>query len=164
MNMSDRLAILNHGRIEQIGVPREVYERPANRFVGRFLGEANLIPGSLVRVSGSEAVVRTADGREYRARARPGVVDGAEVALFARPERIALTAAGADGAANGSNRAEGRVYRRSFLGGMMRCVVEIAPELRLTVDIPNVGDARIPEIDERVGLAWAVADSLILPG
>jgi putative spermidine/putrescine transport system ATP-binding protein len=164
MNMSDRLAILNHGKIEQIGLPREVYERPANRFVGRFLGEANLIPGSLARVAGGEAVVRAAGGREYRARARPGVALGAAVALFARPERIALTAAGADAAANGSNRAEGRVYRRSFLGGMMRCVIEVAPELRLTVDIPNVGSARIPEIDERVGLAWAVADSLILPG
>ena len=47
MSMSDRIAIMNHGRIEQVGPPGEMYERPANPFVGRFLGEANLIEGTI---------------------------------------------------------------------------------------------------------------------
>ena len=159
MNLSDRLAILNHGRVEQLGPPMEVYERPANRFTGQFLGEANLIPGTVNRVEDGEATLRTAGGMELRARTRPGTAPGAEVALFARPEKMKLAAPDPR-----DNSARGRVYRRAFLGGMMRCVVEIAPELRISVDIPNASGARMPEVDEHVTVAWPVADSLILPG
>jgi putative spermidine/putrescine transport system ATP-binding protein len=162
MNMSDRIAILNHGRIEQIGPPREVYERPTNKFVGRFLGEANLIPGDLESAAAGRWIVRGTDGREYLAIAPASVTPGRGVVLFTRPEKVVLTTAGTPNPADGFNYADGRVYRRAFLGGMMRCVVEIAPGLSLTVDIPNVSNARIPEIDDRVGLAWAVCDSLIL--
>jgi spermidine/putrescine ABC transporter ATP-binding subunit len=158
MNLSDRLAILNHGRIEQLGPPLEVYERPANRFTGQFLGEANLIPGTVTRVENGAATLRTAVGIEFRAEMRPGTAAGAEAALFARPERMKLAAPDP-----GDNHARGRVHRRAFLGGMMRCVVEIAPDLRLAVDIPNTGGARMPEIDQQVAVSWSVADSLILP-
>jgi spermidine/putrescine ABC transporter ATP-binding subunit len=158
MNLSDRLAILNHGRIEQLGPPLDVYERPANRFTGQFLGEANLVPGTLTRFEGTEAILRTKAGLEFRAQARPGTEAGAEVTLFARPERMKLATPGV-----GENGARGRVHRRAFLGGMMRCVVEIAPDLRFAVDIPNTAGAHLPAIDEQVAVAWPVADSLILP-
>ena len=51
MNMSDRIAIMNHGRIEQLGPPGLIYERPSNAFVGRFLGEANLVEGTIERIA-----------------------------------------------------------------------------------------------------------------
>jgi spermidine/putrescine ABC transporter ATP-binding subunit len=158
MNLSDRLAILNRGRIEQLGPPREVYERPANRFAGQFLGEANLIPGTVTRAAGNEATLRTATGIEFRALNAQTAAAGTEAALFARPEKLKLAASGPN-----DNGVQGRVYRRAFLGGMMRCVVEIAPDLRLAVDIPNASGTRVPEIDEHVTVAWPVGDSLILP-
>jgi hypothetical protein len=79
-----------------------------------------------------------------------------------RPEKIALVLPGAAAPLDAVNRADGVVYRRSFLGGMMRCVIRIAPESLVTVDIPNAAGAHVPEIDEHVALAWSPADTLIL--
>jgi ABC-type nitrate/sulfonate/bicarbonate transport system ATPase subunit len=67
MSMSDRIAIMNHGRIDQVGPPGEVYERPANPFVGRFLGEANLIEGTVMAEGGEIARLRLPSGQELRA-------------------------------------------------------------------------------------------------
>src|SRR5262249_60400564 len=66
MSMSDRLAILNHGRVHQVGSPDEVYERPADPFVGRFLGEANLLEGA-VTAQGDIARLVLPSGKELRA-------------------------------------------------------------------------------------------------
>jgi ABC-type Fe3+/spermidine/putrescine transport system ATPase subunit len=68
MSMSDRIAILNHGRIDQVGPPGEVYERPANPFVGRFLGQANLIECTVIAQGGDIIRLRLPSGREPRAR------------------------------------------------------------------------------------------------
>jgi hypothetical protein len=65
--MSDRIAIMDHGRIHQIGSPGEVYERPANPFVGRFLGEANLIDGAVTGDTGEVVRLRLPSGQELRA-------------------------------------------------------------------------------------------------
>ena len=70
MNMSDRIAIMNRGRIEQVGPPAEIYERPANIFVGRFLGEANLIEGRVEDVAGGVATLRVAAGLHLASAAR----------------------------------------------------------------------------------------------
>ncbi|HLI11848.1 MAG TPA: ABC transporter ATP-binding protein [Alphaproteobacteria bacterium] len=162
MNMSDRIAIMNRGRIEQIGPPREVYERPANGFVGRFLGEANLLAGTVGSVRGGQAIFRAANGLEWRAEAWEGIQEGTPATLFVRPEKVMLTAAAPDIGGLGMNRAEGRIRRRSFLGNMIRCVVEIGQEAQVTVDMPNLGTARPPEIGSSVAIAWPVANSLIL--
>ncbi len=157
MNMSDRIAIMNHGRIEQLGPPGEIYERPANAFVGRFLGEANLIEGTLAEIAGGEAVLHTSDGIALRALINRAATSGRAASLFVRPEQLEF----GDGAAN-ANRVEGTVRRRSFLGSMIRTVVEAGAATVLTVDQPNVGDGRSPEVGERVTLSWPVAQSLIL--
>ena len=78
MSMSDRIAIMNHGRIDQIGPPGEVYERPANPFVGRFLGEANLIEGTVAGEAG--------DDRAAAPALRPGIAR-ADTAAAAAPVR-----------------------------------------------------------------------------
>jgi ABC-type dipeptide/oligopeptide/nickel transport system ATPase component len=67
MNMSDRIAIMNRGRIEQVGMPSEVYERPSNAFVGRFLGEANILDGT---IDGLEGLGHSVGGLALSARAR----------------------------------------------------------------------------------------------
>ena len=86
MSMSDRIAIMNHGRIDQIGPPGEVCERPANPFVGRFLGEANLIEGTVAAQSGDAARLLLPAGQELRAPGGGGCGDGQGM-LFIRPER-----------------------------------------------------------------------------
>src|SRR5271156_4178408 len=101
MSMSDRIAIMNHGRIDQVGPPGEVYERPANPFVGRFLGEANLIDGTVVAEGGEVARLRLPSGEELRATRSNGCGAGRGM-LFIRPERVEIVP---DAAASGDSSA-----------------------------------------------------------
>src|SRR5271155_5152210 len=89
MSMSDRIAIMDRGRIHQIGPPSEVYERPANPFVGRFLGEANLIEGTVLGETGEIMRLRLPSGAELRAPRSNGCGAGRGM-LFIRPERVGI--------------------------------------------------------------------------
>ena len=91
MSMSDRIAILNRGRIDQVGPPGDVYERPANPFVGRFLGEANLIEGTITPQFGDGTRLVLPSGHELRAPSGSRCSGGARGMLFIRPERIEIT-------------------------------------------------------------------------
>jgi spermidine/putrescine ABC transporter ATP-binding subunit len=160
MNMSDRIAIMNRGRIEQVGMPSEVYERPSNAFVGRFLGEANILAGTIDGLEGDCATLRVG-GLVLRARVRDAVTDGSRASLFVRPERVAIRSPGA-GERSG-NRVEGHVRRVSFLGNIVRYLVEAAPSTHVMVDVQN--DGRPPlAVGTAIALGWAMEDSLILAG
>jgi putative spermidine/putrescine transport system ATP-binding protein len=153
MNMSDRIAIMNRGRITQVGVPSEVYERPANAFVGRFLGEANILEGAIEAIEGDTATLRVG-GLALRAKVRDAVKVGQRASLFVRPERVAI------GDTTG-NRVEGRVRRVSFLGNIVRYQVEIASSTHVVVDVQN-SRRRAHAVDDPIALGWAVEDSLVL--
>jgi ABC-type Fe3+/spermidine/putrescine transport system ATPase subunit len=150
MNMSDRIAIMDRGRVVQMGPPREVYERPDNAFTGRFLGEANLIGG-------------TAEGAYLRT---PGAaVLGAANAmqgpalLFVRPEKLSLD----DGPdAPGMNRVAGRVRRSSFLGNVIRTELELAWGDVLTIDAVNGPGASLVPPGAEVHARWSAAESRLL--
>ena len=160
MNMSDRIAIMNRGRIEQVGMPSEVYERPSNAFVGRFLGEANILDGTIDGLEGDCATLRVG-GLVLLARIRDAVTVGSRASLFVRPERVAIRSPGA-GERSG-NRVEGHVRRVSFLGNIVRYLVEAAPSTHVMVDMQN--DGRPPlAVDTAIALGWAMEDSLILAG
>ena len=160
MNMSDRIAIMNRGRIEQVGMPSEVYERPSNAFVGRFLGEANILDGTIDGLEGDCATLRVG-GLVLLARVRDAVTVGSRASLFVRPERVAIRLPGA-GERSG-NRVEGRVRRVSFLGNIVRYLVEAAPSTHVMVDVQNDGRPALA-VDTAVALGWAMDDSLILVG
>jgi spermidine/putrescine ABC transporter ATP-binding subunit len=156
MNMSDRIAIMNHGRIEQLGPPTEIYERPTNPFVGRFLGEANLIEGTIERVSNGEALFRTRDGIALRGQFNRVATSDHAGSLFVRPEKLAF------GEGVDANRVEGTVRRRSFLGNIIRTVVDAGPATQLTIDLPNRSEGGGREVGARIVVSWSVADSRIL--
>ena len=163
MNMSDRIAIMNRGRIEQVGPPAEIYERPANIFIGRFLGEANLVEGRVEDVADGVATLRVADDLTLRAHVCAGGAVGASASLFVRPERVALGTGAVGEGDPAVNRAVGQVRRISFLGNIVRYAVEIAPAALIIVDVQNTGSRRIAA-GERVTVSWPVADSLVLVG
>jgi spermidine/putrescine ABC transporter ATP-binding subunit len=156
MNMSDRIAIMNHGRIEQLGPPGVIYERPANEFVARFLGEANVIEGTIETVAHDEALLRTRDGTALRARLDRDATPGRPASLFVRPEKLAF------GEGRDDNNVTGTVRRRSFLGSMIRTVVQTGSGTQLTVDLANLGDGDGPEVGASVSVCWSVAHSMIL--
>jgi len=87
LTMSDRIAVFNHGKIEQIGRPSEIYDHPTTRFVAEFVGETNLITGTVKQSKDGRAVIELPSGRTLEANA-PNLKAGTEVSLSVRPERI----------------------------------------------------------------------------
>ena len=106
MTLSDRIAVMRDGRIEQVGTPREVYEQPANSFVASFLGDANLIAARVVRQSddGAELATRGEPGMVLRVPSDAGSVTAGpdeDVYCMVRPQRIDLTSAHSAGPGDG---------------------------------------------------------------
>jgi iron(III) transport system ATP-binding protein len=135
--MSNRIAVMRAGKIEQLGKPRDVYEHPGSRFVADFIGTSNFIDGVVEAREADVYTVRTSAG-ELRVRSDSDYANGAKVVVAARPEHIAL-AAGANGA--GPNVWHGTVSVRSFLGESVDHVVavgdqEIRARTNPTVSIP----------------------------
>jgi spermidine/putrescine transport system ATP-binding protein len=144
MTMADRIAVMNHGRIEQLGTPTELYETPATAFVAGFLGASNLLPGT---VSGPDSV-RLRHGPEVRV--RPEVLTGrsGEVAVGIRPEKIELGAGHA-------NSLDGSVVEQAYVGVATQYIVETDCG-RLTIYRQNAApglDAASP--GTRLTLSWS---------
>jgi putative spermidine/putrescine transport system ATP-binding protein len=156
LTMSDRILLMNEGRIVQEGDPTEIYNRPISVFASHFIGEANVLEGVVTAADGDETRVRV-DGLELVARAAD-VAAGQEVAVSIRPERLAIAAHG-DEAADGLLR--GVVARRVFLGNLVRWLVEVAPGVVITVE----GRAGGEELDEgsTAFVLWPKEAALVLP-
>ncbi|MDQ3778521.1 MAG: ABC transporter ATP-binding protein [Actinomycetota bacterium] len=128
MTMADSIAVMNRGRIEQLGAPEELYERPRTSFVARFLGASNLLRGT---VDGQ--TVRLRSGASIRIEELPPGVR--EVAVGIRPEKLRL-----DAARDGDNRLRGTVAERSYVGVATQYIVE-TPDGNVSVFVQNA-DAR----------------------
>ena len=108
LGLSDRIAVMSRGRIEQLGAPREIYERPANRFVADFIGASTVLRGRAV----ARDLVALAPGLTIRVAAGEALRTGEEVELAIRPERVRL--AGGPGEGTAEARVEGLVYQGSL--------------------------------------------------
>jgi spermidine/putrescine transport system ATP-binding protein len=156
MTMSDRIAVMNKGKYEQLGDPESLYERPTTRFVAGFLGISNLLPAKLEGGDGNYAVAVLAD--DARVRVLSALVDGrSSFEVGVRPEKIRLHKAGTDLPA-GSNELEGTVVDASYLGVSTSYVIEGRSGGRLTVYEQNVertvhGSLHRP--GDTVRLSWA---------
>jgi iron(III) transport system ATP-binding protein len=119
--MSNRVAVMRDGRIDQVGRPREIYESPSSRFVADFIGTSNFIDGVVEAHENGVYTVRTSEG-ELRVRSDADFAPGSAVVVSARPEHVEL-AEGANG--TGPNRWLGRVEARAFLGDSVDHVVSV---------------------------------------
>jgi len=130
--MSDRVAVMNAGRVVQIGTPDEIYERPASRFVADFIGLSNFLSGEVVSVQGDRAVIRTG-GRQLVVPACEGAQAGQELLVFIRPNDIELLPAGAE---TGDNWFAGTVQKLTYLGDKIdyRIAFGAGLELRVQTD------------------------------
>jgi spermidine/putrescine transport system ATP-binding protein len=93
MTMSDRIAVMSRGKVQQMGTPVEIYERPANRFVADFIGESNFLEGRIKSMSANETCVYIPEWDEeiYGIPVSEGLVNGEEVIVSIRPEKIHIT-------------------------------------------------------------------------
>jgi spermidine/putrescine ABC transporter ATP-binding subunit len=130
--MSDQIAVMHDGRLEQVGTPSEIYDRPVNRHVAEFIGESNFLEGTVREVADVTCRVECADGLIVRGRCSNGVAVGQVVSLALRPERIRI--AGSDACLNG---AVGVVEDMIYVGEAVKYRVRIAPGSVLSVKEPR---------------------------
>jgi len=132
LTMSDRIAVINRGRVEQAATPRDLYEEPANAFVADFLGVSNLMDATVIGPSGSGAEVRLA-GNQVVEVARGAVATRGPAKVVIRPERIGIEPA--DSA--GPNRLPGMVTNVVYLGSGLQLAVHLASGSTVTALVPN---------------------------
>ncbi len=141
MTMADQIAVMNRGRIEQLGSPTELYESPRTAFVAGFLGKSNLLDGTVV----NGGVVRLVSGAEVRADV--GGVSG-DVAVGVRPEKVQL-------GGEGANRLEGRVRETAYVGVATEIVVETpAGDIAVFHQNAEAGGV-IPAEGTQVTVSWS---------
>jgi spermidine/putrescine transport system ATP-binding protein len=134
LTMSDRLAVMNHGRIEQVGAPQDVYEDPETLYVADFLGVSNLMQATIVSVGTSTCRVAL-DGYELETRGTDRDVTG-EAKIVIRPERIELEE---HGSPSGPNRIPGMVERVVYVGSAIQLIVRSATGEALQALVQNTG-------------------------
>jgi len=163
MTMSDRIAVMNNGRYEQLGDPESLYERPTTRFVAGFLGVSNLLPGAVEGSDSQHATVRLADDTRIRA-PKSLVADRTRVAIGVRPEKIRLREE-ADAVPAGHNELHGVVRDASYLGVSTQYQIEARGGARLMVYEQNVERATKSELwspGEAVRLTWSPEHSFVV--
>lgn len=127
MTMADTVAVMNAGRVEQLGSPTDLYENPQTTFVANFLGTSNLIEAEVDTKSGGEIVLRAGGGKLMlpEARCSAPTTAGGRVLVGVRPEKISLTHADDAGEIpEGRNRITGRIADSSFIGVSTQYVID----------------------------------------
>ena len=157
--ISDRVAVMNRGRVEQIGTPTELYESPATRFVADFVGEASFVSGRVDRSDEGRVWLVTADGDRLSVSAPPQPV-GAAVDLVIRPERVLV---GAD-AMMAENRLTGELIDTSYIGDAKKYRIALPSGEVITARIPNRRDTKISlSAKGPVIIGWHPDDAMLFP-
>jgi spermidine/putrescine transport system ATP-binding protein len=162
LTMSDRLVVMNAGRIEQLGAPREVYERPRTRFVAGFIGTSNIISGRVASMDGGTAVLETGADETVTVEdaAHAGAVVGRPLDITVRPEKIVITAQRPD---SGRCAIRGKVTEVVYLGTSTQYEVTALDGSELRVFVQNAADSTdIAERGSEVWLSWRPDHSLPL--
>jgi len=155
LTMSDRIAVMREGRIEQVDAPEEIYEHPATTFVAGFIGVSNLMPGEVTGRANGRTRVRLDSGVEFEASSN-GVGPGERCHAVVRPEKLVIGDAG--GSAAGNPSVEATVESSVYLGTSTQIVAVLPGDVRMTVLVPNADEserARLPGGGARVRLSWA---------
>ncbi|GII80497.1 ABC transporter ATP-binding protein [Sphaerisporangium rufum] len=150
--MSDRIAVMNDGRIEQLGPPREVYERPATRFVAGFIGTSNLLAGTVAEVVGDLAVLRAGEDGRVLLPAGDHLRPGGPVEITVRPEKISIETVEP---VPGVSAVRGTVTDASYLGTANSYLVRLPEGTEFTVFEQNVHDSGLTaRRGDTVWLSW----------
>jgi spermidine/putrescine ABC transporter ATP-binding subunit len=157
--MSDRIAVMNEGRIEQIGTPTELYDTPATRFVASFIGESNFLDGRLLDAADGYCAVDVPGAGVIRAPVRDRLRPGTDVTATVRPEKIVFAD---DAPAGATNALAGTVVDVIFVGEMRRYEVRLGGEARLVLKRQNRAGVRQYQRGESVRIAWHVDDTRLV--
>ena len=157
LTMSDRIAVMNAGVIEQVGDGRSIYDRPETAFVASFVGENNPFEGRVIAAENGHAVIESPLGR-LRGRNRRALSLGDPAVLFVRPETFALGSGPEDGSL------ESEVLNVAFEGNTTHLFLRGPdPKKPIMVSVPRGAGAAIPEQGSRTAIRFNPEDALVLP-
>jgi spermidine/putrescine ABC transporter ATP-binding subunit len=163
LTMSDRIAVMDHARVAQLGSPAEVYEDPRTAFVAGFIGASNFVDGKVVEHAEGGWLVRRADDRTFRLPDQPGLRPGRQIRIAIRPEWLDLFRPGE--VPPEENALAGTVRDVIYLGETMHVLVDIAEGEAITVALRNEGQLIKPlpwRRGEPVAVGWLPEDCQLL--
>jgi spermidine/putrescine transport system ATP-binding protein len=153
LTMSDRIAVMSNGVVEQVDTPENVYERPRTTFVAGFIGVSNLMPGTVTMASGGRGTIKLDTGVEVEA-SIDGIRSGERCHAVVRPEKLRISS---DGFSDGLPGVDGVVHSSIYLGTATQIVVGLPGDVSMTVLVPNASEAeraRLPGGGAPVRLSW----------
>jgi ABC-type Fe3+/spermidine/putrescine transport system ATPase subunit len=164
LTMSDRVAVLQSGRLAQLGRPRDIYERPISSFVARFLGDANFIEATVIGSRSGLVEVETAAGRRLLACAPEVMLSAGKAKVMARPEALELVPrdrSPAPYSPNPTSRLPGRIVREAFVGGFHRYWLK-SDGLELCAKVPSSARHPALAVGEDVDIVIHARDLLVM--
>ena len=161
LTMSDRIAVMNDGKVAQVGSPEDLYDRPDNRFVAGFIGESNFLP-AIVRGLEDDVVVAECEGTLIRALCPGRPASGANVTLTTRPERLRFADGTRAGTEPSQNRMSVTVTEAVFAGERCRYMLRAADGTSIVLKEPSSASIRRRAVGERAEIAWSVADTILV--
>jgi spermidine/putrescine transport system ATP-binding protein len=151
--MSDRIAVMSDGEVQQIGGPTDIYEHPVNRFVADFIGDTNFFEGEIVDIKDDLVTCRIGSNSMYEAENSGGHTVGDQVTLFLRPEKITLSDANV---ANQADNRPGKVVNIVYLGNQAAYTVDMGDGVELVAQARPREDGRLPfAIDEPLAVGFS---------
>ena len=158
--MSERIAVMNGGLVEQIGTPREIYEQPQTSFVADFIGSLNAIELRIDELVGTSAVMRIGEGERLVVTVESGHMPGESVRVAVRPERVQIEPAGSP-LLNGGSRLEGTIAQIVFLGMYTQFHVDTRAGRLVSHRLADES-LRVLETGSRVALSWEPEQASLL--
>ena len=155
LTMSNRIAVMSNGQLQQIGTPRDIYDKPINRFVADFIGETNLLPVTVKAIENNTADYQLTSGEVLSCAADETTTTDAKFVSI-RPERIALVP-------SDQGDLSGVVVRQIYLGTDMQLSINLANHTTLTVRLQNTDLDRLPNTGDTVGLHIQANAARLLP-
>jgi len=163
LTMSDRIAVMSKGKVQQMGSPVEVYERPANKFVADFIGESNFLEGKLKSMSKNEAVVFI-PGLDAEVKGMPiseGLVNGEDVVVSIRPEKVRIAEKGA----TNTNLFKGKITNTVYIGADTHIYTELhGVKLKVLEQnrVSNLDPKSVYKVGQDVSLLLMPENTLVL--
>ena len=159
LTMSDRIAVMNNGIVEQCAGPREIYEHPATAFVAGFIGTSNIVNMRIDRNEGGKAIMDLSEGQRIVANS---ATTSGSLQITVRPEKIHLSA---DGLGDDASSVGGRVSDVMYLGSMTQITVDLPNGDSLQVHRLNDEAAAVdPQAGDTISLHWAAENSFVIEG
>ncbi|MCS7464182.1 ABC transporter ATP-binding protein [Paenibacillus doosanensis] len=165
--LSDRIVVLDHGKVEQIGTPWDIYNEPASEFVHTFIGKSNRMQGKVTGIQGARLALSAGDaGGAFELEANPrgrSFAAGQRVSIYIRPEKLMLAPDGESASGSRYACAQGRIRQLSFLGAFVECEVAVGSE-SLTVRVQSAAQQGRLETGQAVTVCWNPDDVFVFPG